>query len=521
MTNDTQQQQQTAVVIPAAQGNRSPGQEIRVREILHVLLKRRMWIVTGAVIGVVFGLALSVLSYVKSQTIQQYAIRTSIALTSQSQNGMFSKDSRDPDSTDFYLAEDMVDAAVFILMSDSMLDRIIEDVNLIGVTARDISNSISFEQYKETQIILINLYWGNGAEGVRILEALNALAPEFLIDTLMLGNVTVINKPTARFVIGGNLNLTRNLVLGIMLGVVMGAAFAILELLLKPTLLTLTDVERRLRVPLLGTIGENDDETPIQTELLSKDNNTAERTGLADSYLAAAYALKRRLSGLEHPIVAITSAERGEGRTVITACLAAALSQIGVRVLAADFDFQNPMLTGLFFEEVEPERSINALYRGETHPRDAVAAVNGTLDLLPALLEREPIPLNHITLDLIRRLRDDYDMILVDTPPVGQIADTMVLNELTELSLFVIQYDGATQAVLKDALKRLDSVDMRVIGSIVNRVKSRLNTHRNGQQSSAERRFLRRLWKRFQKKRAQKKKKKRERGKGRRSRAEG
>ena len=525
MTNDTQRQQpQTSVVIPAPRTNKTPDQEIRIREMLYVLFKRRMWIVTGVVIGIVFGLALSVLSYVKSQAIQQYSIKTSIALTSQSQRGTYSNDSRDPDYSDFHLAEDMVDAAIYILMSDSMMERIIEDVNLIGVTAKDISNSISFERYRETQIILINLYWGNASEGVMILEDMNRLAPDFLSDALRLGNVTVINNPTPRFVIGGNLNLTRNLILGVMLGVVMGAAAAILELFLKPTLLTLTDIEQRLRIPLLGTIGENVEELPIQTELLSKDSNIAERTGLADSYLAAAYALKRRLSGREHPVVAVTSAERGEGRTVITACLAAALSQIGVRVLAVDLDFQNPMLLGMFFDEVWPERSINALYRGETYPRDSVVSVNGTMDILPALLERETVPLNHVTLDLIRRLQDDYDMILVDTPPVGQIADTMVLNELTELSLFVIQYDGATQTVLKDALKRLGSVDMRIVGSIVNRMRNRLNTHRNGQPGSIERKLLVRLRKRHQRKKAQKKARKQARKqerKARRSRAKG
>lgn len=469
MTDTTQQPQASAILLPAAQSSKSGGQEIRVKELIHVLIKRRAWIIVCVILGIVFGMSMSVLSYVKAQTIKQYSVKTSIALTSQSESGLFSKSSRDPDSTDFYLAEDMVDAAEFILMSDTMLNKIIENVNLLGVSARDIYNSLSMEQYKSTQIIIINLYWGNASEGVRILETMNRLAPDLLIKTLKLGSVTVINDPTARFVIGGNLNLSRNLVLGVTMGMMLGAALAVFDLLLRPRLLTLTDVEKRLRIPLLGTIAENYSDTPLHTELLSKDDGTQTRSDLADSCLAAAYALKRHLAGQEHPVVFVTSAEHGEGRTTVTACLAAALAKIGVRVLAADFDFRNPMLAGLFFPQIDPAQTINALYQGKAVPEDAVLPVNGLLDLLPAQLERDPMPLNAAALDLIRELRGDYDIVLLDTPPVGQIADTMALNELTEQALFVIQYDGATQAALKEALTRLDSVEIKVIGSVVNR----------------------------------------------------
>lgn len=466
MTNQSEKQQQPPFLFPQKVG----GQELRISEMIHVLLKRRAWILLCAIFGLVFGLALSVLSYVKAQTIKQYTVKTSIALTSQSQSGLFSQQSSDPNSSDFYLAEDMVDAAVYILKSDTMLNEIIEDVNLLGVTARDISNSMSMDQYRQTQIILINLYWENAAEGVKILESMNKLAPALLLHTLKLGSVTVINDPTARFVIGGNLNLLRNAGLGIVIGAMMGCALAVLDLILRPTLITVSDMEKRLRVPLMGVIAEHVGETSVLTELLGKEDSAMARSDLADSFLAFAYTLKRRLSEQEHPVVLLTSAERGEGRTVITACLAAALSQIGVRVLAVDFNFRNPMLTGLFFRHFDPIHSINALYQGRTLPRDAVLPVSGTLDLLPALLERNPLQLNGAAMDLIRRMREEYDVILLDTPPVGQIADTMALNELTTQSLFVVEYDNVTQLNLREALNRLRSVDIEVVGGVVNRV---------------------------------------------------
>lgn len=490
MTNQTEKQPPIPF-LPNGAGERTGGQELRIKEVLYVLLKRRNWLVLCGIVGLVFGLSFSVLSYVQSQAIKQYTIKTSIALTSQSQSGLFSKQSRDPDSVDFHLAEDMVDAAVYILKSDTMLNQIIEEVNLLGVAPRDIYNSMSMEQYRETQIVLVNLYWENASEGVKILEAMNELAPTLLLHTLQLGSVTVINNPTARFVIGGNLNLVRNIALGIVVGVMMGAALAVLDLILRPTLLTVSDVEKRLRIPALGTIAEHTGETSVLTELLRREDGAASRSVLADSFLALAYTLKRRLGEQEHPCVLLTSADRGEGKTVITACLAAALSKIGVRVLAADFDFRNPMLAGLFFRQLDPVHSINALYQGRTVPADAVVPVNGTLDILPALLEQNPLQLNGAAMDLIRLLREEYDVILLDTPPVGQIADTMGLNELTNQALFVIQYDAVTQVELKAALSRLQSVEIGVTGGVVNRVRRKHTAdHRDRQSESKLKRVL-------------------------------
>ena len=480
MTEKKEQQTPVPFVLPFP-GTRSGGQEIRMKEIALVLIKRRAWIMVCVILGIVFGLMLSAMSYIKSQALRQYTVISSIALTSQSSSGLFAHQSRDPDSTDYYLAEDMVDAASYVLRSDTMLDEVIEDLNLIGVSARDIYNSMDIKQYEKTQILLVTLYWNNATEGIKILQSINRLAPQLLLKILKLGNVTVINEPTARFVIGANLHLVRNLILGVVLGVVIGAALAILDLLLRPTLMTVTDVEQKLRVPLLGTAPINNTNTRIQIELLGREENVLVRSELADRFLAMAYSVKHRLEEYEHPCLIVTSAERGEGRTFVTACLAAALSQIGMRTLVMDLDFQNPMLGGMFIRRIDPMKTVNALYQGKNLPQDAILPITGKLELLPALLEKDPIPLNAAVGELIQRLRSDYDVVLLDTPPVGDVADTMVLYELTDQAIFVMQYDGATFNALKGALERLKSVNIQVLGTVVNRMRVKIGDYHDRQ----------------------------------------
>ena len=482
MTEKTEQKVSvSAPFVFPFQSGRPAGQEIRLKEVALVLFKRRAWIMICIIFGIVFGLMLSAFTYIKSQALRQYTVKTSIALTSQSSGGLFSRQSRDPDSTDYYLAEDMVDAASYVLRSDTMLDEVIEELNLIGVSARDIDGSLSITQYEKTQILQLTLYWGNATEGIKILETMNRLAPQMLLKILKLGNVTVINEPTARFVIGANLHLMRNLILGIMLGLMAGAALSILDLMLRPTLMSLTDVEDKLRVPLLGTVPVNNSNNRIQIELLGREKNVLERSDLADHFLSMAYSVKYRLEEYDHPCLIVTSAERGEGRTFATACLAAALAQIGMRTLAVDLDFQNPMLGGMFIRRIDPVKTVNALYRGETLQMDAIQPVSGKLDLLPALLEKDPIPLNTAVGELIQRLRSDYDVVLLDTPPVGEVADTMVLYELTDQAVFVIQYDGTTFNALRNALERLQKVNIGVLGTVVNRMRVKIGDYHDRQ----------------------------------------
>ena len=87
-----------------------------------------------------------------------------------------------------------------------LLDVAIGKLDLIGISTKDINKNLTAKQYNETQIVELTLYWRSAEEGVKILEAINSVSPAILIDTLKIGGVSVVNKPTARYIIGGSVN---------------------------------------------------------------------------------------------------------------------------------------------------------------------------------------------------------------------------------------------------------------------------------------------------------------------------
>lgn len=465
--NHTEEQRQTVHV---RHDDLQSRKQLRVSDILYAVRKHMVMILLFTAAGLALGIVLSVASYMRGEMSKQYAITTAIAVTSQNENGMFTAQSNNPNSTDIYLAEEMVDSVIYVLKSDKTLDAAVKRLKLLGITTKDIYNNLVLTQYKETQIIEITLYWRSAQEGVEILTAINEVAPAILIDTLKIGNVSVINSPTSRYLIGGNLNATMWGYMAV-LGLLLGVGFAVLELLLRPTLLNSRDMERTFAIEVLGEIPERKKYFRKKRNLLLTSEDDEDNSEVLDNYVSLAHILKNYLQKREHTCVYITSAAQNEGKTTVTAYLAVHLAEVGMKVLVIDFDTRNPKLGGLFLNKVEYDNSINALYRGEIDREEAITSLTGNLDILPAVLERKPLPLDEALLDMVKDLRGKYDVILMDTAPVGQVADTMSLNQLADIALLVVRYDGASMENIRDALIRLDKSGMQIMGCVVNGVK--------------------------------------------------
>ncbi len=452
------------------------GKELRMSDIVHTLRKHAVLIAVLTVIGLVVGIGMSVVSYMRGEMSKQYAINTAIAVTSQNENGLFTTGkTNDPNSTDIYLAEDIVDSVIYVLKSDKTLTAAVGRLGLLGVTNRDIYNNLDMRQYNDTQIIEITLYWRSAQEGVEILSAINQVAPDILIDTLKIGNVSMINAPTARYLIGGSINAS---MWGYMmlLGLCMGVGLAILDLLLRPTLLNSRDMERFFGLEVLGEFPERKHFFEKKRNLLLGDEEDSKHAAVLDNYVSLAHILKARLKE-QKLCVYITSAGQYEGKTTIAAHTAVQLAELGMKVLLIDFDTRNPRLGGMFLDKVDYDHSLNALYRGETTKAEAITSLTASLDLLPSVLERKPLPLDDALLWIVRELKQDYDVVLVDTAPVGRVAETMRLNQLADIALLVVRFDTSTLEDIRSALARLSKSGMKLMGCVVNGVKE-LGNHK-------------------------------------------
>lgn len=443
---------------------------IRARDMLFAIRKRIARIVILGIIGLGIGALLGTAPYLRGEVCRQYLITTSIAVTSQNADGMFVGDRQNPSSADIYLAEDMVDAVIYVIHSDRTLNAAAERLNLADVSAKEISDNLELSQYNSTQIVELKLYWRSAQEGISILTAINELLPDILSRTLKIGSVSVINEPRSSYIFGGSLNFSSWLGMAA-LGVMMGVALAILELLIRPTLLDARDIERQLGLELLGEIPERRRDFRGKRRLISCADGEGGDPVVRDEFIAIAHMLQWQFCKRRNCCVAVTSAGPGEGKTTIAAHLALALSGLGMRVLLLDLDTRKPRLGGMFLKEPDPGHSFNALYRGEIGAREAAVHLTDTLDILPTLPEGEPLPIDGAMCARIDALKADYDLVLVDTAPVGRAAEMLGLSRILDEVLFVVRFDGASMRQIREALFRIRRSGRAVCGCIVNGVK--------------------------------------------------
>ena len=374
----------------------------------------------------------------------------------------------------------------YVMKSERVLREAAESVRIVDPDPVAIARNLDIERYNETQIIEISLKWHDADTGIRLMNAILDTSREVLPKTLMVGSVSTIDEPQAEYIMGmGGLSHIW-LITGVM-GFIMGAGMAMLELIMRPTLLNLKDVENVFGLETMGIIPNDQEYFRDGRVILEKDGMTD--SAVRQNFTSAAYILQNRL-GLKDETCRfyVTSAEEGEGKSTVAANLAVQLSDMEKKVLLVDLNTRNPRLGSMFLHSVDYSRTLNALYKGETDPLEAVISLTGYLDLLPSVLERNAIPMDGQVVDFIRGLEKDYDYVIIDTPSVGQVSDVLSLNQIAQAVLFVIRYDDVALPMIQNAIDKLDKSGIRILGCVVNAAQKTGGKYFGGERNVVENR---------------------------------
>lgn len=443
---------------------------IRIGDLLLTIARRWKTLVVLTLLGCGLGLILNSISFVQG-SYTSFEITTSIAVIPRASTGVFASGSDHFTSDDYQLSEDMADAVSYVMYSDRVLEEAIQQTHLISVEPEEVARNLSISRYNETQILELTLWWMNKDTGVELMNSILDVASSVLPDTLMVGAVSVIDPPAAEFTPARN-SYTGIWILTSLVGFVIGLGLIVFEFAMHPTLMNPKSVEEDLGLEMLGIVPQDDAYFKKKGELLSRESSID--STVEQSFASAAYILCNRLGngkGKSH-CVYITSAEEREGKSTVAANLAVQMSDLEKKILLIDLNLNNPSLGGMFLQNVDYSRTLNALYKGEATVQDAVVSLTGYLDLLPTVLERNAINLDSILFDFIQQLSQNYDYVIIDGPAIEQSSDVLRLNQVAQAVLLVIRYDATPLPVIQDAIDQLDKSGIRILGCIVNASKT-------------------------------------------------
>ncbi|BAS28248.1 CpsD/CapB family tyrosine-protein kinase [Limnochorda pilosa] len=204
---------------------------------------------------------------------------------------------------------------------------------------------------------------------------------------------------------------------------------------------------------------------------------------------AAAEAYRTLMTNLEFAQVdrparqlAVVSAEPGAGKSTVALNLAATLAQSGTRTCLVDGDFRHPSLAGPLGARVSP--GVTNVLMGKVSLDDALQAtpVDGLAFLGPGPLPPNPAGLlsSEAMKRLMLELRDRYEAVIYDTPPLGVASDGAILAARLDGALVVASVGRDRRPSLEAARRALEQVRARVVGCVANRVRQRRHSYGYG-----------------------------------------
>ncbi len=178
----------------------------------------------------------------------------------------------------------------------------------------------------------------------------------------------------------------------------------------------------------------------------------------------------------------VTSATESEGKTTLSAQLAACCAKAGISTLLVDADMRRCTLSRMLNET--KSRGLSDVLQGETAEADVIVPVaDAGFHLLPAgTLGRDPSWLlkGQRLGRLMSTYRQQFDMIIIDTPPVLPVPDALTLGRWTDGVVLATRYDFSRIALVLKARRRLNSAGIPLLKTVVNGVKTSRFYYGNG-----------------------------------------
>lgn len=286
----------------------------------------------------------------------------------------------------------------------------------------------------------------------------NAPIKATVVDTASLPTVPVSPQPL------------RNLGLATILGLLIGLGAAVLRELLDTTVKSHEEVAQVTEAPVMGHIAYDPDASkrPLVTSL--------------DSHAPRIEAFRVLRTNMQFvdvdkksKVFTITSSVPEEGKTTTATNLAITLAEAGQKVMLLEADLRRPKVAGQL--RLESAVGLTTVLVGRIDLWDAIQdhSVPNLSVLTSGAIPPNPSELlqSQAMGEVLTRLRAEYDVIIVDAPPLLPVTDAALIASQSDGALVVVRHGKTTRDQLHHAIERLDSVDARALGVVLNMVPNR------------------------------------------------
>lgn len=261
-----------------------------------------------------------------------------------------------------------------------------------------------------------------------------------------------------------------NIALGVMVGLMLGVGAAFFMEYLDTSVKTLDEVEQTLNLPVLAVIPRNNNMLPGKRGL-DKDS---------EAYRILRTNVEFNRKNPDANTFAVVSGGAGEGKSTTIANLAFTFAQGGYNTLVIDADLRRPTQHKIF--NLDNNRGLTDFLLGDVELEDVIQ-ISPVLDNLYVMTSGDRpgdvvAMLNSQRMDyLLRLVKERFDAIFIDAPPILGVSDASVICSLADLTIIVVQHRRFPRSMLVRVKKSILNVGGNILGVVLNNVDVRHDQH--------------------------------------------
>ena len=278
-------------------------------------------------------------------------------------------------------------------------------------------------------------------------------------------------------------NIFLNLAGGFFGGIIFGLGLVFAVALLDDKVKSVFDIEASLGLPILGIIPK-----VKKLDSVSKSHIVTSTTNrhVTENFRSMLSYLKINDHSKNSNVFLLTSSVPSEGKSFVSSNLALSFAANGEKVLLLDGDLRLPNVAKSLqlenesgvLDHIVGDDSIDSFIVKEVYPNLDVLPSGGKAKNPTAILNNSKFE------SMLLGLRDNYDKIIIDSPPLAAVSDSLNMVPLVDAIIYVIKYDAVKKSLANTCIRRLWESKTPVLGAVLNNVALGLSTYYYSQYSA-------------------------------------
>ena len=376
-------------------------------------------------------------------------------------------------TSDLNSAVQLVDTYKVVVKSNKVLDAVVERLSgdYPNITPGYIASTISMGSVSETGVLAVRCTTDQPQKSADICNAVMDVAPAEIIRVVSAGSIEIIDYAAVPKSPDGYSPRDKYLI-GALAGAAVAAALLALAFLLDQRVRDTKELNERYTLPILASLRRIKQKSQDPVKFRLDDDSPMDKI---ESYAKLRMNLLYAMAGKEKHSIIVTSAISGEGKSTIAANLAISMALSGKRVLLVDADLRRGCQRQIFHDTYFKKSNkrtvgLSEVLVGIASWENAVLNTHmETLQLMPSgRFPPNPTELldSAAMRELLPIMEKEYDMVVIDVPPINIVADALALASQVAGSLFVVRQGFSDHREIRKALNQAEMSGLDLLGFV-------------------------------------------------------